>query len=147
MSWTGNLTAIINNVDLFEGEDGALEAIYTAGATLSISIGRPIDKNGMMSWLFTVIPDGKATKGFWGDSIICSFGGVGGLMHPVTNGTISRVLEGVEVQQQQHDIHTHVQSDGWTHTHTWTQRIQPANIQYIRSYTHTDTMLRQMLLV
>lgn len=66
MSWTGNLTAIINNVDLFEGEDGALEAIYTAGALLSISTGRPIDKNGMMSWLFMVIPDGKATKGIWG---------------------------------------------------------------------------------
>ena len=64
--WTGNLTAIINNVDLFEGEDGALEAIYTAGAMLSISTGRPIDKNGMMSWLFMVIPDGKATKGFPG---------------------------------------------------------------------------------
>lgn len=82
MSWTGNLTAIINNVDLFEGEDGALEAIYTAGAMLSISMGRPIDKNGMMSWLFMVIPDGKATKGisgrqhhqfFWGAG-----GGVGG---------------------------------------------------------------------
>lgn len=66
MSWTGNLTAIINNVDLFEGEDGALEAIYTAGAMLSISMGRPIDKNGMMSWLFMVIPDGKATIGISG---------------------------------------------------------------------------------
>lgn len=66
MSWTGNLTAIINNVDLFEGEDGALEAIYTAGATLSISMGRPIDKNGVMSWLVIVIHDGKATKGILG---------------------------------------------------------------------------------
>lgn len=122
MSWTGNLTAIINNVDLFEGEDGALEAIYTAGATLSISIGRPIDKNGMMSWLFTLIPDGKATKGFWGDSIICSFGGVGGLMHPVTNETISRVVEGAVRQMD-------------SHTHTWTQRIQPANIHTV-IHTH-----------
>lgn len=66
MSWTSNLTAIINNVDLFEGEDGALEAIYTAGATLSISMGRPIDKNRVMSWLFIVIPDGEATKGILG---------------------------------------------------------------------------------
>lgn len=138
MSWTGNLTAIINNVEVFEGEDGTLEAIYTAGATLSISIGRPIDKNGMMSWLFTVIPDGKATKGIWGDSIICSFGGVGGLMHPVTNGTISRVVEGGEVQQQQHDMHTHAQSDRRTHTHAWTQTIQPARTK-IHTYGHAHT--------
>lgn len=66
MSWTGNLTAIINNVDLFEGEDGALEAIYTAGATLSISMGRPMDKNGMMSRLVIVIHDRTATKGILG---------------------------------------------------------------------------------
>lgn len=73
MSWTGNLTAVINNVDLFEGEDGALEAIYTVGAMLSISTGRPIDKNGMMSWLFMVIPEGKATKGISSDSAISFF--------------------------------------------------------------------------
>lgn len=90
MSWTGNLTAIINNVDLFEGEDGALEAIYTAGAMLSISPGRPIDKNGMMSWLFMVIPDGKATKGFRGDSTISFFGVRGDMMHSGINKTITR---------------------------------------------------------
>lgn len=48
-----------------------------------------------------VIPDSKATKGisgrqhhqfFWG-------GGGGGMMHSVINGTISRVVEGGEVQQ------------------------------------------------
>lgn len=66
MSWAGNPTAIINNVDLFEREDGALEAIYTAGATLSISMGRPIDKNGITSWLVIVIHDRKATKGILG---------------------------------------------------------------------------------
>lgn len=79
MSWTGNLTAIINNVHLFEGEDGALEAIYTAGAMLSISMGRPIDKNGMMSQLFIVILDGKATKGDFGATASSVFLGCGGL--------------------------------------------------------------------
>lgn len=78
MSWTGNLTAIINNVDLFEGKDGALEAIYTAGAILSISTGRPIDKNGMMSWLFTGILGGKATKGMSGRQHHQFFWGAGG---------------------------------------------------------------------
>lgn len=89
MSWTGNLTAIINNVHLFEGEDGALEAIYTAGAMLSISMGRPIDKNGMMSRLFIVILDGKATKGILGRQHHLFFWGVGDLMHSAINGTIS----------------------------------------------------------
>lgn len=88
MSWTGNLTAIINNVDLFEGEDGELEAIYTAGAILSISMGRPIDKNGMMSWLFTGILDGKATKGMSGQQhhqFFCGAGGFDAFCHQWNN--------------------------------------------------------------
>lgn len=86
MSWTGNLTAIINNVDLFEGEDGALEAIYTVGAMLLISMGRPIDKNGVMSWLFMVIPDGKATKGISGRQHHSFLRVQGGKMHSVIIG-------------------------------------------------------------
>lgn len=117
MSWTGNLTAIINNVDLFEGEDGALEAIYTAGAMRSISTGRPIDKNGMMSRLFMVIPDGKATKGISGRQHHQFFWGAGraggDMMHSVINGTISRVVEGGELQPK-HASDTH------TYQHTWT---------------------------
>lgn len=87
MSWTGNLTAIINNVDLFEGEDGALEAIYTAGAMLSISMGRPIDKNGVMSLLFIMIPDGKATKGIlgWQDHQFLELGGCDVFVHQGNN--------------------------------------------------------------
>ena len=98
MSWTGNLTAIINNVNLFEGEDGTLEAIYTAGAVLSISMGRPIDKNVMMSWLFMVILDSKATKGISGRQHHQFLGCVRDLMHSVISGTISTVVEGGEVQ-------------------------------------------------
>lgn len=108
MSWTGNLTAIINNVDLFEGEDGALEAIYTAGALLSISTGRPIDKKGVMSLLFMVIPDGKATKGISGRQHHQFFGVAGGVMHSVITGTISRVVQGgVDMHRATYTLSTH----------------------------------------
>lgn len=63
--WTGIWTVIINYVDLFEGDDGTLDAIYTTEAILSISMGHPIDKNGMMSWLFMMILNSKATNGIW----------------------------------------------------------------------------------
>lgn len=48
---------------MLEGDDGTLEAIYTTEAILSIRMGHPIDKNGMMSWLFMVILNSKATNG------------------------------------------------------------------------------------
>ncbi len=137
MSWNGNLTASINNVDLFEGEDGALEAIYTAGAVLSISTGRPIDKNGMMSWLFMVIPDGKATKGISGRQHHQFFWGVGGMKHSVINGTISRVAEGgAAVACFQH---AHTYTFGHINGHR-----QPNQHTHTTFYMHTGThtMLR-----
>lgn len=81
----------------------------------------------------------RLQKGFWGDSVIRSFGGVGGMMHPVINGTISRVVEGGEVQQP-HDIHTHAQSDTWTHTCMDTDNPTRTHAQtYIHTFVHTQT--------
>lgn len=136
MSWTGNLTAIINNVDLFEGEDGALEAIYTPGAMLSISMGRPIDKNGMMSWLFMMILDGKATKGILGRQHHQFLGCRGGMMHSTINGAISGLVEGdamVDASDKRTPSHNHIP------THKEARRHKQSQPHTETCHMHADT--------